>query len=58
MIKLSNCMWCCLAPLPPMMSRSVLGAFFFLQQVNVLCKEKQWEEGNGFALCEKYVDTR
>lgn len=30
---------------------------FFLQQVNVLCKEKQQEERNGFVLYEKNMDT-
>ena len=28
----------------------MLQGLFFLQQVNVLCKEKQQEEGNGFML--------
>lgn len=30
---------------------------FFLQQVSVLCKEKQQEEGNGVVLCQKNMDT-
>lgn len=39
-----------------MMSKSILGAVF-LQQVNVLCKEKQQEEGNDFVLYKESVNT-